>query len=74
MEDYISVAEAAKRWGISSRRVYTLCAEGRIPGATRFVGVWAIPQNAEKPADARIKTGQYIGFSEKYRKRTDRKQ
>ncbi|MEG0780502.1 MAG: DNA-binding protein [Oscillospiraceae bacterium] len=69
MENYISVAEAAKKWGLSDRRVCTLCAVGRIPGVTRFARVWAIPATAEKPADARIKTGKYIGFSEKYRKK-----
>lgn len=69
MENYISVAEASEKWGLSPRRVYTLCAEGRIPGATHFVRVWAIPTDAQKPADARIKHGKYIGFSEKYRKK-----
>ncbi|MEF9989172.1 MAG: DNA-binding protein [Christensenellaceae bacterium] len=69
MENYISVAEASKKWGISARRVYTLCSEGRISGATHFVRVWAIPKDAEKPADARIKDGKYIGFSKKYRKK-----
>ncbi|MEG1773705.1 MAG: DNA-binding protein [Oscillospiraceae bacterium] len=67
----MSVAEASSQWGLSARRVYTLCAEGRILGATRFVGVWAIPKNAKKPADARIKSGKYIGFSEKYHKKED---
>ncbi|MEG1985471.1 MAG: DNA-binding protein [Oscillospiraceae bacterium] len=61
MEKYISVADASRKWGISARRVYTLCAQGRISGATRFVRVWVIPTDAEKPADARIKSGKYIG-------------
>ncbi|MEG2001054.1 MAG: DNA-binding protein [Evtepia sp.] len=69
MEDFISVAEAAKKWGLSARRVSTLCTKGRIPGAVHFVRVWAIPRDAEKPADARIKHGKYIGYSEKYRKK-----
>ncbi|MEG0780721.1 MAG: DNA-binding protein [Oscillospiraceae bacterium] len=72
MEKYISVAKAAEKWGLSARRVCTLCAMERIPGVIRFVRVWAIPADAEKPADARIKTGKYIGFSEKYRKKRDR--
>lgn len=29
--DYIKVAEAATKWGISPRRVRVLCAEGKIP-------------------------------------------
>ncbi|MEG1594056.1 MAG: hypothetical protein RR350_06555 [Oscillibacter sp.] len=73
MENYRSVAETAKRWGLSPRRVCTLCTEGRIPGAMHFVRVWAIPKDAEKPADARVKHGKYIGFSEKYRRASPRK-
>lgn len=58
--EYITALEAANKWGISSRRVHTLCAEGRIEGATRLGTVWAIPIDAQKPKDARIKSGKYI--------------
>lgn len=51
--DYISIAEAAEKWGITRRRVQVLCNEGRIPGLTKFGKAWAIPKDAEKPADAR---------------------
>ena len=51
--DFISIAEAAERWGITRRRVQVLCAQGRIPGLTKFGKAWAIPQNAEKPSDRR---------------------
>ncbi|MEI3611444.1 helix-turn-helix domain-containing protein [Pseudogracilibacillus sp. SO30301A] len=53
--DYISIKEAAKKWNISERRVQKLCQENRIPGVMRFSRVWAIPKNAEKPTDARLK-------------------
>ena len=33
---------------------------GRVPGAIRIGSVWGIPEDAEKPADARIKNGKYI--------------
>ena len=33
--NYIKVSEAAKKWGISARRVRVLCAEGRIAGVVR---------------------------------------
>ncbi len=56
--DYISIAEAAKKWGISCRRVQVLCAQGRIPGLTKFGKSWAIPKDAEKPIDARKKGNQ----------------
>jgi len=58
--EYITANEAADKWGISSRRVHTLCNEGRINGATRLGNVWAIPKDAQKPTDARIKSGKYI--------------
>ena len=44
---YISIREASYRWGVSERRVNQYCAEGRIPGASRFGRSWAIPENAE---------------------------
>lgn len=52
--DYISTKEAAQKWGISERRMQKLCEEGRIPGAVRFVRVWAIPKDAKKPIDRRL--------------------
>jgi predicted site-specific integrase-resolvase len=58
--EYMTATETAEKWGISTRRVHTLCAEGRIKGATRLGNAWAIPKNAEKPKDARIKSGKYI--------------
>lgn len=60
MEKYITLSEASKRWGISDRRMRMLCAEGRIDGVTRFGRSWAIPENAQKPSDNRVKTGKYI--------------
>ncbi len=60
MLEYITVKEAANRWGISVRRVQILCVEGRIEGATKHASVWAIPQNAQKPKDERIVSGKYI--------------
>ena len=53
--DYISIAEAAKKWGISRRRVQVLCAQGRINGLERLGKTWAIPSEAKKPEDARLK-------------------
>ena len=57
---YLSTFEAAEKWGISHRRVSILCNEGRITGAQRAGSRWIIPENAEKPADARIRSGKYI--------------
>ena len=50
---FISAKEAAIKWGISQRRVSTLCAERRIHNAEMVGNVWIIPADAEKPQDAR---------------------
>ena len=60
MNGYTTIQEISKKWGISERRVNVLCSEGRIEGAVKFGNTWAIPEKAEKPADARIKSGKYI--------------
>ena len=49
----MSAREAADKWGISQRRVATLCAEERIEYATMVGNMWIIPSDAEKPIDAR---------------------
>ena len=46
---YISVSEAAKKWGISERSVRNYCAEGRVAGARIVSKSWEIPDVAEKP-------------------------
>ena len=55
MLEYISAPEAAKKWGISERRVQKLCEENRILGVAKFSRLWLIPKDAEKPADRRYK-------------------
>lgn len=57
---YISAQEAADRWNLSRRRIITLCNNGRIEGAQKAGATWIIPDNAQKPSDARIKSGKYI--------------
>ena len=56
--DYISIDEAAKKWGLSKRFVQVLCARGRIEGATRLGRAWMIPHNAKKPIDGRTKAAR----------------
>ena len=58
--DYMTIQEAASKWGITSRRVQVLCAEGRLEGAVKFGRQWAIPADLEKPDDARIKSGKFV--------------
>lgn len=49
----ISARDAAEKWGISQRRVATLCTEGRIAKATMVGNTWVIPADAQKPEDGR---------------------
>lgn len=63
--EYMTATEAAEKWGISPRRVHTLCAEGRIEGTARLGIIWAIPADAKKPNDARIKSGKYLKRKDK---------
>ena len=51
--EYLTVKETAQKWGISGRRINTLCNEGRITGAEKKGLIWLIPKDAEKPADLR---------------------
>lgn len=58
--EYLSITQTAEKWGITRRRVQILCKQDRIPGATKIGSYWAIPADAEKPKDERIKSGRYI--------------
>lgn len=57
---FMSVNEAAKKWGISDRRVRILCSEGKISGAYRQGRAWKIPVDAVKPADGRYKSSESL--------------
>ncbi len=65
IEGYMSIKEAAAKWGITPRRVQILCSTGRIDGAGRLGRVWAIPINAEQPKDRRVTTGDYKNWRKK---------
>lgn len=64
MLDFMSVQDAAKKWGITERRIQVLCGENRIDGVVRFGHAWAIPKNAPKPADARLKENRKNGVKD----------
>ena len=59
MNDKISIKKASMLWNISERRISCLCKQGRIAGAVKEGRNWAIPAEAEKPLDLRIKNGAY---------------
>lgn len=51
----MSVSQASAQWGISDRRIRTLCKEGKIAGAIREGRAWRMPCDAKKPSDGRYK-------------------
>lgn len=69
---FITVKEAAEKWGISDRRIRVLCAEGKIPGAYQEGRGWKIPADSKKPIDGRIKkSDNLIGLIEQKKKELD---
>lgn len=58
MNGYMTVQEAAEKWGVTPRQVQILCKEGRIAGVTRMSRIWIIPEDAKKPTgDKRYDAG-----------------
>lgn len=55
---YLSAAEAAKKWKISERSVRNYCAQGRVAGAVLNGKTWQIPADAEKPQRNNAKTAK----------------
>ena len=58
--DYLSIRQTSEKWNLSPRWINDLCSDGRIPGAMKIGSYWAIPEDAERPKDARVKSGRYI--------------
>lgn len=58
--NYLSIKQTSEKWGVSIRWINDLCKAGRIDSAMKIGSYWAIPENAEKPKDGRVKTGRYI--------------
>lgn len=56
---YMSVKQAAKKRGISDRRVRILCSEGKISGVIREGCSWKIPEAAKKE-DGRYKSAESL--------------
>lgn len=65
MDEYLTIKEIAEKWEVTTRRVQKMCAEGTIPGATKFGRDWAIPKETEKPLDKRVTTGEYKNWRKK---------
>ena len=65
IEGYSTVKSIAEKWSLTERTVQIMCAEGKIIGATKFGGVWAIPADAKKPTDNRVVSGEYKNWRKK---------
>ena len=57
---YMSVKQAAEKWGISDRRVRILCSEEKISGVIRDGRSWKIPEAVKKPEDGRYKSSESL--------------
>ena len=51
--EYVTVRQAAQKWKISQRLIQQYCNDGRIDGAIKFSGCWAIPADAPRPDNLR---------------------
>lgn len=69
---FMTVKQAAQKWGISDRRVRILCAQGKISGAYQQGRSWKIPADAAKPVDGRYKsTGSLLEIIDQKKKELD---
>ena len=62
--EYMTIEQAARQWGISTRRVQALCAAGKVAGAVRLGRDWRIPMAAARPADGRTKAARAMAGRE----------
>lgn len=67
---FMTVKQASEKWGISERRIRTLCSDGKISGAYQEKRMWHIPIDAVKPVDGRCKSQESI-FSQIDRKKAE---
>ncbi|MCL2768001.1 MAG: helix-turn-helix domain-containing protein [Synergistaceae bacterium] len=56
--DWITPQQAAVKWGISDRRIQTLCSNGQVDGAVRLGRGWLIPKDIPRPIDGRTKAAK----------------
>jgi hypothetical protein len=53
---YMTIEEAAVKWGVTPRQMRMYCASSRVPGAVLEHGEWRIPIDAVKPERKRRRT------------------
>lgn len=62
MNGYITVQEAALKWGVTGRQVQLWCKEGKISGATMLSRIWIIPEDAGRPIAKKANKNDEINF------------
>lgn len=58
----ITPEQAAKKWGITTRQVQSLCRRGYIKGAVWLGRIWLIPKNVPKPLEGRTREAKEMGI------------
>lgn len=58
--DWITPQQAAQLWGISERRIQSLCTKGRVKGAIKLSRAWLIPKDTPKPIDGRTVAARVV--------------
>ena len=58
MLEYLTIKEAAEKWGVTSRMVTYYCTSQKIDGSIKKGDIWLIPSNVEKPMDGRTIEGR----------------
>lgn len=53
MNKYITVMQAAEKWGVSPRTVRSWIERDKLPEAERVGRDWLIPEDTQRPADRR---------------------
>ena len=49
MDTYLTIEEAAVKWGLTVRHVQYMCRSGKIKGAVKRAGAWFIPGDSNTP-------------------------
>ena len=58
--EWMTIREAGKQWGISTRQVQYLCTDGKIEDAQKLGSQWVMPKGTPKPIDGRTKAARQI--------------
>ena len=62
--EWMTVNETGVQWGITTRRVAALCANGKVIGAQKLGSFWVIPKGTPKPIDGRTKEAKVLYSTE----------